>query len=390
LAPSRFREEVIRVYNGIFRASTRSSRLGFDTSDRKKADRQAYLMRFLKQSCPNPQILQYYNVYSGTSGSDAPDVVMDKHKNPTGNQFDLGRDGAFAGMTLLVGLFTSTEDTDVPSTAVEKSIPILQQKGFTVQVVSNEEAFIQSLGTASAAWIISSYIFRSRFGSKLKTEALERRFVDACEKFHKTGRGILLWADNGPFVYHANLVLKRLMKTELGGNTPGQKTLTSGDGSEKQKFDSNHLVMSGITRLYEGTTISYPLVGLGDLQVLATSSDNHPVICYASNQPHGKLDTSRGRLMVDCGFTRLWVEFSEAGTSRYISNATIWLLGLDNMLSPNVNRDPASITHEVLKETNTINVPTEILQANQSPLGPGSLSQYNSAPKTPNGTAMSS
>ena len=66
--------------------------------------------------------------------------------------------------------------------------------------------------------------------------------------------------------------LKRLMKTELGGNTPGQKTLTGGSGTEKQRFESSHLSMSGITRLYEGTTISYPLVGLGDLQVLATSS----------------------------------------------------------------------------------------------------------------------
>jgi len=370
LAPSRFRDEVIRVYHGIFK-SVRSSRAGVDVSERKIADRQAYLMRYLKRFCTNPEILQYYNVYSGTSGSDAPDVVLDKHKNPSGNQFDLGRDGAFKGMNLLVGLFTSTEDTDVPNTAVDKSIPILEQKGFNVQVVSNEEAFIQSLGTASCCWIISSYIFRSRFGSKLKTEALERRFVDACEKFHKTGRGILLWADNAPFVYHANLVLKRLMRTELGGNTPGQKALVPGNPTEKQRFDAAHLATSGITRFYEGTTISYPLVGLGDLQVLATSSDNHPVICYSTNQPHGKLDPSRGRLLVDCGFTRLWVEFNEAGTSRYISNATIWLLGLDNMLSPNVNRDAKSITEEVLKETNTINVPTEIANAGASPLSMG-------------------
>merc|ERR1711934_982816 len=98
----------------------------------------------------------YYNVYSGTDGTDAPDAQLDHHKNPAGTQFDLGRDGCFKGMTLLVGLFTSTEDTDVPNSAVEKSIPILEEKGFKVQVVSNEESFIQSLGTASAAWIISS------------------------------------------------------------------------------------------------------------------------------------------------------------------------------------------------------------------------------------------
>ena len=136
--------------------------------------------------------------------------------------------------------------------------------------------------------------------------------------------------------------------------------------------------MEGITKLYEGTTISYPLVGLGDLQVLATSSDNHPVLCYATNQPHGKLDTARGRIHVDCGFTRLWTEFSEAGTSRYISNATIWLLGLDNMLSPQVNRDPSTITEAVLQETNTINVPTEISQREA-----GSLQHPGSSPPPP-------
>eukprot|EP00656_Telonema_subtile_P055937 TRINITY_DN8825_c0_g1_i1.p1 TRINITY_DN8825_c0_g1~~TRINITY_DN8825_c0_g1_i1.p1 ORF type:complete len:1950 (-),score=403.34 TRINITY_DN8825_c0_g1_i1:127-5976(-) len=360
LAFNKFRVEITRVYNGIFKVTTGEAASNEDLMARKKEDREAHLMRFLRRVTPNTDILNYYNVYSGTDGTDAPDAELDHHKNPAGTQFDLGRDGAFKGMTLLVGLFTSTEDTDVPSNAVEKSIPILEQKGFEVIVVSNEEQFIQSLGAASACWIISSYIFRSRFGSKLKTEALERRFVDACEKFHKTGRGIMLWADNGPFVYHANLVLKRLMKTEIGGSTPGQKALSSGSGSEKQTFDKNHLVTSGITRLYEGTTISYPLVGLGDLQVMATSSDGHPVICYADNQPRGKLANTRGRVMVDCGFTRLWVEFNEAGTSRYIANSTIWLLGIDNLLQPSVGRDPTEITSAVLKLNNTINVPTEI------------------------------
>jgi len=185
----------------------------------------------------------------------------------------------------------------------------------------------------------------------------------------------MLWADNGPFVYHANLVLKRLMKTELGGSTPGQKSLTAGTGKDKQTFDGKHLVTSGITQLYEGTTVSYPLVGLGDLQVLATSSDGHPVICYADNQPRGKLVTTRGRVMVDCGFTRLWVEFNEAGTSRYIANSTIWMLGIDNMLQPNVGRDPNDLTTEILKKNNTINVPTEIANSPTLSVTPSSLPQ---------------
>merc|ERR1712091_72534 len=93
LAPSRFCDEMVRVYNGIFQKARGGHRLNVDIAERKKADRSAYLMRYLKRFCTNPDILQYYNVYAGTSGSDAPDVVLDKHKNPTGNQFDLGRDG---------------------------------------------------------------------------------------------------------------------------------------------------------------------------------------------------------------------------------------------------------------------------------------------------------
>lgn len=38
-----------------------------------------------------------------------------------------------------------------------------------------------------------------------------RRLADACEQFYKSGRGLFIFADNFPFVDHANAVLERLL-----------------------------------------------------------------------------------------------------------------------------------------------------------------------------------
>ncbi len=46
----------------------------------------------------------------------------------------------------------------------------------------------------------------------------------------------------------------------------------------------------------------------------------------------GTLPVRAGRIVVDTGFTKLWMEYGKEkgkGTDRYIRNATVWLLGLD-------------------------------------------------------------
>jgi len=60
--------------------------------------------------------------------------------------------------------------------------------------------------------------------------------------------------------------------------------------------------------------------------VLAQSTDNNPVILCAEND-------SGGRVVVDTGFTKLWVKWQSAGTDRYVCNATVWLLALEYRLN---------------------------------------------------------
>jgi len=66
------------------------------------------------------------------------------------------------------------------------------------------------------------------------------------------------------------------------------------------------------------------------MDVLATSSHGRPVILYADND---KFTPNCGRVMVDCGFTKLYLQWDTAGTARYVKNAAIWLLGLEHRLA---------------------------------------------------------
>eukprot|EP01127_Copromyxa_protea_P010337 TRINITY_DN2516_c0_g1_i3.p1 TRINITY_DN2516_c0_g1~~TRINITY_DN2516_c0_g1_i3.p1 ORF type:complete len:124 (-),score=19.77 TRINITY_DN2516_c0_g1_i3:11-382(-) len=86
------------------------------------------------------------------------------------------------------------------------------------------------------------------------------------------------------------------------------------------------MITSGIVKLYEGHTICYP-ENNGDLKVLATCSDNKPAILYAD---HEVLEKDCGRVVVDCGFTKLYLQWDAAGTARYIVNSCIWLLSLES------------------------------------------------------------
>jgi len=165
---------------------------------------------------------------------------------------------------------------------------------------------------------------------KNDTHKLQAKFKNEVLQFHNDGGALFIWGDNAPLYDHANLILPVIMKDKdvvLMGNTPGSKVLKVGSGDTKQQF-GRHMITSGIVNMYEGVTICYPKT-LGGLKVLATSSDGHPAICYAD---HEVLDANCGRVVVDTGFTKNYCSWDEAGTARYIINATVWLLGLERRL----------------------------------------------------------
>jgi len=210
----------------------------------------------------------------------------------------------------------------------------LNRKGFQVDVVQTETEFINRLKSSSVdiAWLISSDALDWNTREPIELTKW-RALADACEFFHRSGRGLFIFADNAPFLDHANVVLERLVQAELEGSTPGKKILSLGDANSPEHF-GEHLITCGITGLlYEGNTICFPKK-LGKLEVLATSSDKRPAIMFAESGQH--VEKGFGRIVVDTGFTKLWLEWNSAGTERYICNATVWLLGLDYRMNNNI------------------------------------------------------
>eukprot|EP01132_Coremiostelium_polycephalum_P008234 gene8234-10120_t len=254
-------------------------------------------------------IIQFYTENAGIHSLN--NVEVDQFKNPVGNEYDLGIEGAFSDFTILFGVFYPLE---------MKCKESLKSKGFDIIITQNQKDFISKLGDADIAIIIP---FKTADETTTESE-----FTSAVRKFHESGKGIFLWAENDPFFVQTNWILQDLLQTKVGGVDPGTKTLTlaSGNKVDTQQFKS-HLITSGIVSLYEGRTVSYFSGTIPEsMDVLAKSSAGNPIILCSNN----KLAANCGRIVVDTGYTKLLDEFFSAGIERYIKNACVWLLNLDH------------------------------------------------------------
>jgi len=238
---------------------------------------------------------------------------FDVYQNPQGEGYDLGKDGEFSEFVVLIGQFYSFD--------IANAKKALEKKGFVVILTTETKFFLDALPKADIAIIISG---ASNTGSK--------DFAQKVAEFHKAGGALYIWGDNGPYVKHANEVLPLVLndsKVQLSEDyTHAQKILSLGNALTKGQFGP-HIITTGIVKLYEGHTICYPN-SLGPLKVLATSSDGHPAVCYADNE--SLRDMACGRVIVDCGFTKLYLQWDDAGTARYIMNAAVWLLGIEHKI----------------------------------------------------------
>ena len=245
-------------------------------------------------------------------------VEFDVNGNPIGSRFDLGVDGAYKNVKLLIGKFFNGDGFTQDS--FENHVgAALNQKGFDWKCTGDENEFLTKLPDADVAWVISA---TTRFKGSLKMK--DSKFPDKLEEFYKKGKGLMLWEDNDPEPgQHTTATLQKLFGMTVEGNDPGQKNMRSAaDCTLPRTFSKSHAIMTGINTLYEGITICRPNRVPFPLKVLATSSSNHPNIIYVDRT------NTTGRVIIDCGFTKLFKEFWDtAGTARYVTNATCWLSG---------------------------------------------------------------
>jgi len=188
--------------------------------------------------------------------------------------------------------------------------------------------FLSQLHEHDEAWIISGpENARGAVADKVNLP----KFSEEILKFHESGKGLFIWADNYPFLYEANCALEKLFAgaIKLIGNTPGGRILqpqpiTATSQPPKQGHFARHLLTTGIVNLYEGITICYPDNIIPEMTIIGESTNNNP--CFFCVERPGK-----GRIIVECGYTKildkLWAK--TAGTERYVRNCAVWLLGLE-------------------------------------------------------------
>jgi len=249
------------------------------------------------------------------------DAVYDTYGNPSGGAYDLAKDGAFKGYRVLIGCFCTVEN--LPQDIEKLTVPELKKKGFDVEMITSEDEFTKRISTEKfhCAWILSS----NNFAGSSKEE-----FKNAVVKYHEAGRGLFIFGDNDPYYVQANIVLPALCDCSLTGNTPGGKELCVGQATNPKQF-GKHMITAGVLKLNEGVTICYPTKISSGMEVVGTSSDNHPVLVVKRESK------ARGRIVLDNGFTKLMSDYwTTAGTPRYVSNCCVWLVNRERFLRPNM------------------------------------------------------
>ena len=242
------------------------------------------------------------------------DAQNDRFGNAQGSQYDLSKDGAFKGYTIIV--LCLYQCIDVPSKNImANSTPALQKKGFrTITFGLDATKDINLLhkelnNDKCQLWIIS--------------DMTNRLTPDCCNLIYNhfnKGRGLYIWSDNEPYYADANVILRRLFNTEMSGCYVGDHVLSVQSIQNTPGIVKGHPITTGIQNFYEGITISNVRL-TQNLKPLVYSSDGKVVTAYYDM--YGK------RGLIDGGFTRLYCKWNSAGTDRFVVNCASWLANIE-------------------------------------------------------------
>ena len=252
---------------------------------------------------------KYYNKIAGQNDIGINEVNKSKisrdcYGNLAGTEYDLCPNFAFNGETIAVLQFYNFDFSFAKSA--------LEQKGFSLHIWTNTPAileFEQVLNNSCQLWIISD--------SRIH---LNSSYLDIIKKFFEKGRGVFIWGDNYPFIADANLVAMHLFNGSMSGNVSGDKCVEVQKVPKKSGFKPNHLISTGIVKLYEGVTVA----------TIAENPDLDPLVYgSADNVVASVYDKNGKRSIIDGGFTRLFHKWDSEGTQRYVVNAAAWLVNVE-------------------------------------------------------------
>ncbi|RFC54512.1 hypothetical protein [Brumimicrobium aurantiacum] len=236
------------------------------------------------------------------------EVQADSYGNAEGNQYDLAVDGAFEGQTIAVLHLYTGEGFDFSYPTAS-----LKEKGFSVYRWINNppsaEELEKALDKSCQLWIVSS-----------NRRKLNEDHAKVIKKYFDSGKGVYIWGDNQPYYADANYIADYLIGNSMTGNVMGDQTVGLLENEKKSGIMPNHLITTGLQNIYEGITIA----------TIAEHKDLTPIIYGSSgNLVTAAYEKDGKRLLVDGGFTRLFLKWDTAGTGRYVKNAAAWLVNYE-------------------------------------------------------------
>jgi hypothetical protein len=183
------------------------------------------------------------------------------------------------------------------------------------------------------------------------------QFINVIKQFWENGGGLGLFADNAPFNYQINVLIEKLFPNSnfrVAGNHPGTQTIYGDEtGSlinnatfnrKIQMIDNykRNIISHSLNSIYEGKTISYfvekpnddDLLYYGKNEELKMITDPNllkPFVPFSKDSDGGfnsifySSNDDKGDIVVDCSYTKFFLEMGTKGTPRYIQNIVSWL-----------------------------------------------------------------
>ena len=202
-------------------------------------------------------------------------------------------------------------------------------------------------------------------------------FLKLLYAFWRNGGAVVLFADNEPYIEETNLFLTMINAGfTMNGNYIGQKDIY-GDNSGllnspalfnrkeeiyKYKEIKRQALSHNLYTIFEGDTIS-SITKNNKRGMDVKLSDIAPFIAFARDSEGGITSLIKlanddfGDLIIDGGFTKLFINMKETGTFRYVQNIAGFTarpeVHISNLINPKIYR-PKKVTLDDIKNLESI------------------------------------
>ena len=282
--------------------------------------------------------------------------------NPKGDKIGLLRENSLEGQKILIVMLWSCALSEVENKLLDpKNIEqineynskciknIVAYLGVTVKIVLNYEDAINEITKKDENGKCNYYTIWVMCGPDInslpdnsKYPGLVEQFIDCLLLYWENGGSVVLFCDNDPLYFQANMFLEKIRfkgdikktKLRITGNDYGTKVLrgfnANGNLVGNSIYDTGTIrLLNGTERMplgrnvpqiYEGETISHSNSNNNEdikpfIPFAKNSSGNICIMIYGTQ---GK----EGDIIIDCGYTKVFINMSteDIATWRYVQN----------------------------------------------------------------------